>query len=122
HHFATDAGKYVIDIVVEQLRLERQPLVQQLPQRRDVPLSVAEREEDLADGLFGGDAKRLKKCAVCLRDAELGVEHEQRLAHGVENVEQQLLCERNLSGRSLIGGPFKCPAGFSCLAIRHDAS
>ena len=69
HRLAADPREHVIDVDVVQLRLraDSRPqqlaheLAQQLAQRRNVPLAVADREQDLADGVARVDAKRAEE-------------------------------------------------------------
>ena len=48
--------------------------------------------------IFGRDAKGLKKRSVGLRDAKVRVEDKQRLAHGIDDVQQQALGRRDAVG------------------------
>ena len=87
HDLAADSGKDVVDVDVVQLALGGEAVVQQRPEGRNVPLTVAQGKESFTDRVFRCDSKRVKKRAVGVPDAEIGIEQEQRLAHGVDDVQ-----------------------------------
>ena len=64
HDLAADAGKDVVDVDVVQLALGDEAIVQQRPKGRNVPLTIAQREQRFTDRVLGRDAKRLKERAV----------------------------------------------------------
>ncbi len=98
HDLSADARKDVVDVDVVQLALGEEAVVQQRPKGRNVPLTIAQREEHFTDRVLGGDSKGVKKRPVGVRDAEVGIEHQQRLAHGVDDVQQQALVWRAAAG------------------------
>ena len=63
----------------------RQHVFQKGPECRDVPLSVSEVVNELAECLGGSYAKRLVKRAARGRDTKVGVQHEKRLTHGIDD-------------------------------------
>ena len=113
HDLAADPGKHVVDVEIIELRLERELVTEQLTEGRNVPLAVAEREEDLADRVPGLHPKRAKEGAIRLRHAEFVVEHEERLPDGVEDIEQQPLGDGNVPGHPA------CACGGKSLDVRH---
>ena len=103
HDLAADAGEGVVDFEVVQLRLQRELVAEHLAERRDVPLAVAQGEEDGPDGVLGPDLEGAKEGAIRVGDPELVIEHEKGFAHRVEDVEQQPLCRRQ-DGRPRVRG------------------
>ena len=91
HDLASDAGKHMIDFEVVEARLDGELVAQQFAQRRDVPLAVAELNSPRRSYRSRSTRKIRKKARFACVDAELGVEHEQGLPNGVDDVEQQLL-------------------------------
>ena len=113
HDLAADSGKDVVDVDVVYLALGDEAVVQQGPKGRDVPLTISEGEEHFTDRVLGCDSKGVKKRAVGVRDAEVGIEQQQRLAHGVDDVQQQTFV-----WRAAAGGGAGIPPGENLVA-RH---
>ena len=63
HDLAADAGKHVVDLEIVEARLDGELVAQQLAERRDVPLAVAEREQHLADGVLAASTRKTRKNA-----------------------------------------------------------
>lgn len=91
HDLAADSRERVVDLEIIEARFYRELVTQQRAKRRDVPLSVAERKEHFADRVRSLDAENAKEGAIRVRDAKLVIENEQRLADGVDDVQEQLL-------------------------------
>ena len=94
HDLTADSGKDVIDVDVVHLALGDEAVVQQRPKGRNIPLTISESEEHLTDRVLACDSKGAEKRAVGVRHAEIGIEQEQRLADGVNDVEQQAFVRR----------------------------
>ncbi len=96
HDLAADSRKYMVHLEIVEARFHRELVAQQLPQRRDVPLAVAEGEQHLTDRIVPLDAEDAKERAVRLRDPKLRIQHEQRFANRVDDIQQQLLGHRDV--------------------------
>ena len=88
-----DAPTQVRELVLDLVALDRQALgdhrLEQVAQIGDVPLPIAELVERPADGLVATDLEGLEERAAGGHDAEIAVEHEQGLAHGVDDALRQ---------------------------------
>ena len=91
----------MVDLEILKVRLHDQLVAQHLAEGSNVPLAVAEREEHLADRVLGLHPEGAIERTIRLRDAKLGVEHEQRLPDRVDDVEQQPLGGGNVAVRPL---------------------
>ena len=96
-----------------QLRFHRELVAQQLTQGRNVPLAVAEREEDLADRVLGLHPKGAKERAIRLRNAKFGVQDDEGLPDRVDDIEQQALGGGHFARRRVVVR--RC----QCLDVRH---
>ena len=114
HDLSADARKDVVDVDVVQLALGEEAVAQQRPKRRDVPLTITQGEEHFTHRVLRCDSKGLKKRPVGVRDAEFGIEQQQRLAHGVDDVQQQAFV-----WRAAAGGGAGVPSGENFVA-RHE--
>jgi hypothetical protein len=88
HDSAPNAGKHVINLEIVELWLDGERVAQQRAQRRDVPLPIAQGKELPANRTRWVNAERTIKRQVGVRHPELRVEHEQRLADGIDDVAQ----------------------------------
>ena len=90
HGAAAQCREVMLDQEFFDAGVLRQDLVQQLAQARDVPLAVAQIVEECADRFARRDAERAVEGAIGAFDMQLSIEHQQRLAHGVDHVLGQL--------------------------------
>ena len=90
HDPLADVGEFVRDLVALQLAALRHDLFKQLPQTRNVPLAIAEGEEQPAEGMLPVDTKRQIERPACRNDTEILIEYEKWLTHSVND----RLCER----------------------------
>ena len=81
HRALADVLELVLHLVVVELVVARQHLLEQPAQLGDVPLAVAQLVQQPAFGLLARDAEAAVERLARRPHAQLGVEHEQRLAH-----------------------------------------
>ena len=86
HHATPDDREGVLQLKVVEDGALGNDVFEQRPQVGDVPLAVAQLVNQAVLGFFGGDVKGLIESAVGGADAQGGVEHQQRLAHRVDDV------------------------------------
>ena len=83
HDAPADVGKIVLDLVIVKVAVAGQQFIEQLTQRRDIPLAVAEIVDQPIERLF----RRSIKCPVerwaCYNDPQVRIQYQQRLAHGL---------------------------------------
>jgi hypothetical protein len=92
---AADPRKHVVNVLIKELRFERQTVVQHLAKRGNVPLAVTEGDKCLTDRVFRRYAEGAKEGAIRVCIVEVGVKHKQRFAYCVDNFELQPLHSRN---------------------------
>ena len=85
HGASAQAGKVVLDLEVVHRRMLGKDRLQQDPQCRDIPLTVAKVVEHAATGVFGIDAKGFVERAAGGHHPQVGVEHQQGLVDGVDD-------------------------------------
>src|SRR5688500_13239500 len=86
HDPLAEMGKIVLEEKVVEDRALGNDVFQKSPQRGDVPLTVAELVNESIFGFLGRDAKGAINGGIGRSDAHRGVEDDQRLPDGVENV------------------------------------
>jgi hypothetical protein len=65
-----------------------QDRLKKMPQRRDVPLAAAQVVKGRLLGVLGRNRERGAKGAVGGHHAQIGVQHEERLTHGIHDAAQ----------------------------------
>ena len=76
----------MLDQVILDRGFLRQDLLQQFAQLRDIPLPITEFVDELADGVFRRNTEIPVKRTIGAFDAQVGIEHQQRLTHGIDYV------------------------------------
>ena len=84
HDLAAERLEIVLDLEILDGRAARQQLFEQLAQPRDVPLAVADLVDEPAQHVVRRDREGAVERAVGAFDAQVLVEHQQRLAHRVD--------------------------------------
>ena len=99
HGAAAQLLEVVLDLEIVDAGALCQDFPQQLAQARDVPLSIAQVVDKPADCLAGRDAEGAVEGAIGAFDAQFVIEHQQRLAHGLDRVLGVIAC----GGGGLLG-------------------
>ena len=76
----------VLDLVAVEHGVVGEDLLEEHPQLGYVPLPVAEVVDELPDRLLGGPLEGVVEALVGGEDLQVGVQHHQRLAHGLDDV------------------------------------
>src|SRR5674476_325071 len=98
----------MVYVEIIELRFDGELVAQQFAQRLDVPLAVAEREEDPADRVLGLHAKGGEEGAIRLGHAKLVIQDDQGPPHGIEDVEQKALGSGNSAGNPVCWSCSQC--------------
>ena len=85
HHASADRGEFVLDLIGLDRAALRNNVFEDCPEFRDVPLPVAQLEEQPALRLPGGHRESAIKRAARSNHAQVQIEHEKRLAYGVDD-------------------------------------
>ena len=80
-----DLRKIVLDDVILEAAVVRQNLLEELAQRRDVPLAVAKLVDRASDRLGRRYLEGAVERAALSYHAEPVIEHDQGLAHGIDD-------------------------------------
>jgi hypothetical protein len=81
----SDGRKLVLDLVALDGAMLRNDILEESAQRRNVPLPVVEVVEQLALGVLRIRSKRLVKGTARRDHAEIPVEHDEGILHGVDD-------------------------------------
>src|SRR5665213_1378399 len=85
HDAPADRGKLAVDFVALDGRAIFCDRIEQLPQLGNIPLAAVDIEKNLAAKIVTGELKGLIKGAAGGDDALILVEHQERIAHGVDD-------------------------------------
>ena len=120
HGAAADLGKLVLDLVAVEHRLIREDLFQKCPQHRNVPLAVTQRVKQPPLRIIAACLKRLVERAASGDDAQILVQHQQRLAHSVDDGAREglpvLKCGKRFDG---IHRVFRCDGSNGIRVLIH---
>ena len=101
HRLGADVRKDVLDLVGLDGGLPRQDLLEQQAQRRNVPLAVAEIVEAAADGSVGRCREHRIEGAVGGNHRQIGVEHQQPVANGLDDILGRYIVQAEIQGRDV---------------------
>src|SRR5580704_16301545 len=86
HHPPPENREVVLQLEVVENRTLGNNIFQESAQIGDVPLAVAQLVNQAVLGFFEGDLKSLVEGAVTRSHPQSGIENQERLAHGVDDV------------------------------------
>jgi hypothetical protein len=100
---SSDAWKFLLDLVILHHALLRDDLFQKQMQRRNVPLTIAQRAKQLALRIAATDLECLIERAARREHAEVLVERQERFPNGIDDRLRELACFLDLREQFIVG-------------------
>src|SRR5579884_727006 len=102
HHLMPDLLEVVLYFEIVEGAVRRKNMFQELTQTGDVPLIVSQLVNETSDGGLGTHVEGGVEALVAELDAQVTIEHQQRIAHGVDGLFGELFLSLQLEAEAFL--------------------